>query len=76
MAAGGDLGGSVAPQMIGAVVDAVAASGWAVEASAALSITVEQLGMKVGILTASIFPILGVAALLFTRRYFQKQKSA
>ena len=76
MAAGGDFGGSVAPQMIGAVADAVAESGWAAELSSALSITAEQLGMKAAILSASIFPILGVFLLLYIRKYFQKHKAA
>jgi len=76
MAAGGDFGGSVAPQMLGAVVDAVAASGWAAEMAPALALTAEQLGMKVGMLTASIFPILGVALLLYIRKYFKNHKAA
>ena len=76
MAAGGDFGGSVAPQMIGAVADAVAESGWAAELSAALSITAEQLGMKAAILSASVFPILGVFLLLYIRRYFMNHRSA
>jgi len=76
MAAGGDFGGSVAPQMIGAVADAVAESGWAAEMSAALSITAEQLGMKAAILSASVFPILGVALLLYIRKYFRNHKAA
>ena len=75
MAAGGDFGGSVAPQMLGAVVDAVAASGWAAGLSATLSLTVEQIGMKVGMLTAAIFPILGVAVLVYIKKYFGKKAS-
>ena len=70
MAAGGDFGASVAPQMMGAVVDAVAASGWAAGMSGTLLISAEQIGMKVGMLTSAIFPILGVAALLYTKKYF------
>lgn len=76
MAAGGDFGGSVAPQMLGAVVDAVAASGWAAGLAPTLSLTVEQLGMKVGMLTASVFPILGVCLLLYIRKYFKKHHAA
>lgn len=76
MAAGGDLGGSLAPQMIGAVADAVAESSWAAGMSASLAITAEQLGMKAAILTASIFPILGVGLLLYIRKYFKKRETA
>lgn len=60
MAAGGDFGGSVAPQMLGAVVDAVSVS------------STEQMGMKVGMLAAAIFPILGVLLVLYMRKYFKK----
>lgn len=72
MAAGGDLGGSIAPQLIGAVADTVAAGNWAGEAGAILSVSVEQLGMKAGILTAAVFPVLGMIVLIIMRRYFQR----
>ena len=74
MAAGGDFGASVAPQMLGIVVDNVAASSWAVSLAETFSMTAEQIGMKVGMLTAAIFPILGVIALIFSLRYFRKAK--
>jgi len=72
MAAGGDLGASIAPQMLGVVVDTTAASGWAQTLAPTLSLSAEQLGMKVGMLTAVIFPVLGVLLLLYIRRYFKK----
>ena len=67
MAAGGDLGASVAPQLLGAVTDAVSASSFA-----AGSADPEQLGMKIGMLVCSLFPILGVITVIFTIRYFKK----
>lgn len=75
MAAGGDLGGSVAPQMLGAVVDAVSASDWAARLSTTLSLSTEQIGMKVGMLTAAIFPFLGVILLIYMRKYFAKRSA-
>lgn len=72
MAAGGDLGGSVAPQMLGAVVDKVAESSWAITLSNTFSLSTEQVGMKVGMLTAAIFPILGTLLLIYIKRYFKK----
>ena len=72
MAAGGDFGGSVAPQMVGAVVDAVSASEWAASFAPTLSITTEQLGMKVGMLTAAIFPFCGLVVLYFVVKTFKK----
>lgn len=75
MAAGGDFGASVAPQMIGIVVDNVAVSSWALEMSSTIGITAEQIGMKTGILSASIFPILGIFLLIFMKHYFKKEKN-
>ena len=75
MAAGGDFGGSVAPQMLGAVVDTVAASSWGIQLSSTLTISPEQLGMKVGMLAASLFPLLGAVLLIYMRRYFRKNKT-
>lgn len=73
MAAGGDFGGSVAPQMLGAVVDAVSASDWGARLSDSLSLSAEQIGMKVGMLTAALFPLLGIILLIYLKKYFKKQ---
>lgn len=67
MAAGGDLGASVAPQLLGAVTDAVSASSFA-----ANSANPDELGMKIGMLACSLFPILGVIIVIITIRYFKK----
>lgn len=48
MAAGGDLGAALGPQMIGIVTDAVAAGGS------------EQLGMRLGVLCAAVFPLAAI----------------
>lgn len=73
MAAGGDFGGSVAPQMLGIVVDKVSATDWAVAFGETVSLSAEQIGIKVGVLTAAIFPLLGVVLLVCMRKYFAKQ---
>ena len=52
MAAGGDCGASVAPQMMGIVVDKVSESSWATQISATSGLSTEQIGMKVGVLSA------------------------
>ena len=74
MAAGGDFGGSMAPQLMGIVVDKVAASKWAAELGTAVSMSAEQIGMKAGMLITALFPIVGVALLIYMKRYFSKQK--
>ncbi len=76
MAAGGDFGASVAPQMLGVVVDAVAAADWVLPISEALAISPEQIGMKLGMLLATLFPLLGVGVLLYMKRYFKKDPAS
>lgn len=60
MAAGGDLGASVGPQLVGLVTDGVMASQTGANMSALLGIGIEQLGMKAGMLVGAIFPILAI----------------
>ena len=74
MAAGGDLGASAAPQLMGVVIDGVSASGFARELSVSLGITAEQVGLKVGMLVSALFPIIGVVVLLLAMRYFKKNR--
>lgn len=75
MASGGDLGASVAPQLMGIVIDRVAASDFAARRALETGLTAEQIGMQTGMLISAIFPILGVFLLLFIIRYFKKNKS-
>lgn len=74
MAAGGDLGASVAPQLMGIVVDQVSVSSFAQQLAARTAMTAEQVGMKAGMLVTAIFPIIGTAVLLTTFYYFKKNK--
>ena len=76
MAAGGDLGASVSPQMVGIVVDAVTVTDWANAIGSALSLSAEQIGFKTGMLAAAFFPILGVILLLYMRKFFQKSRKS
>ena len=59
---------------MGIVVDQVSVSGWAQELSKTLSLSGEQIGMKAGMLTAVIFPLLGTFLVLYIMRYFKKKK--
>jgi len=72
MAAGGDFGASVAPQLQGAVVDLVTASDWAVQLGGTVSLSAEQIGMKAGMLVSSLFPIVGIVVLMVIKRSFPK----
>ncbi len=74
MAAGGDLGASIAPQLLGIVTDRVSASNFATEMGFRFGLTPDQVGMKAAMLVSAIFPILGVAVLLLIRRHFKRGK--
>ena len=74
MAAGGDMGASIAPQMMGIIVDKVSVSKWAGEIAANYALSGDQIGMKVGMLTAAVFPVVGVILLVYMKGYFRKQK--
>ena len=73
MAAGGDFGASFAPQTMGIVVDKIAVTEWAHTLGSSLALSPEQIGFKVGMLIAAIFPILGFLLLVYMRRFFRKQ---
>lgn len=73
MAAGGDLGASVAPQLLGIIVDKVSLSDFAVKLSQTLNSTTEEIGLKAGILVASIFPIIGTLLLIYIRKSFNSK---
>ena len=74
MAAGGDFGASVAPQGLGIVADTVAASGQAVTLGAKLGLSPEQIGIKAGMLTAAVFPLLGIGMLLLLNRFLARKE--
>ena len=76
MASSGDLGASIAPQLLGIVVDKVSASGFAAEMSMNLNLTTEQIGLKTGMLVTAIFPIIGTAIIIFAKKYFKKHKNS
>jgi hypothetical protein len=74
MAAGGDLGASVAPQLMGIVVDGVSATDLAAELGVGLGMTAEQIGMKAGMLVTAIFPLIGTVFVILAIRHFKKKK--
>ena len=60
MAAGGDLGGSLGPQLVGSVTDTVVASDTARKLAVKWGIGAESLGLRVGFLVGTLFPILSI----------------
>lgn len=74
MAASGDFGASVAPQMLGIIVDKVSASSFAINLSQATSMATDEIGLKVGMLIASVFPILGIGLLIYIMKTLKTSK--
>jgi len=72
MAAGGDLGASIGPQMVGAVTDYAAVDPFLISLGERLGITSEQMGMKAGMLIATVFPIMTVLCVLLLIRSGRK----
>ena len=70
MAAGGDLGASVAPQLVGIITDLAIANPVTVSLANSMGMLPEQLGMKLGLLTGMLFPLAGI----FVYSYFYKTR--
>lgn len=71
MAAGGDLGASIGPQLVGVVTDAAIKFQPAILAAQNLGITPEQFAMKAGMFTGMIFPVIAVPVYFYI---WKKQK--
>ena len=75
MAAGGDLGASVSPQLLGVVVDKVSVTQWAAVIAERFSSTPEDIGFKVGMIFAAVFPMFGLILLAYMKKFFKNQKN-
>jgi len=71
MAAAGDLGASVGPQLVGIVTDTVLKSQNAINIATGLGINAEQLGMKAGMLVGMLFPLMAI----FVFSYLHRKKA-
>ena len=71
MAAGGDFGASLAPQGFGIIIDKISVTKWASRLAESLSLSSEEIGFKVGMLLASLAPLLGIFLLLYMKKYFK-----
>ena len=72
MAAGGDMGASLAPQLLGIISDKFCVMNFALKISNMFSISTEQVGMRAGLLVTGIFPVAGVLCILCMKKYFKK----
>lgn len=74
MAAGGDMGASIAPQLLGIISDKFGMTGISYKISELLNISPEQVGLRAGILAAGLFPVAGVICIILMKRYFKNQQ--
>ncbi len=65
MAAGGDLGASLGPQLVGIVTDAVAIAPFAARLAARFSLTQEQIAMRCGLLVGFLFSFAAIITFAF-----------
>ena len=76
MAAGGDFGAAVAPQMVGVITDSVSGKAWVLNLAAKLGLTEEQLGMKIGMMVGALVSIAAIFVYLYVwktqKRYTPK----
>ncbi|MBR6784039.1 MAG: MFS transporter [Clostridia bacterium] len=73
MAAGGDFGASVGPQLVGIITDTVTASQSFLSLASKLAISSEQLGMKTGMLFGSLFPLAAVFVYWYIRKDIKRK---
>lgn len=76
MAAGGDFGAAVAPQMVGVITDGVSGKAWALTFATRLGLTGEQLGMKIGMLVGMTVSLIAIFVYLYiwkTQKRYTKE---
>lgn len=72
MAAGGDLGASVAPQTVGVLADVISNSSFGLELAVKFGLSPEQIGIRAGMLIGAILSL--VAILIFVVFYKRRKK--
>lgn len=65
MAAGGDLGASVGPQLVGVITDGVIASSRAISIANFLGLSGEQFGMRLGLAVGMIFSLVAIPLYIY-----------
>lgn len=75
MAAGGDLGASLGTQAVGLVTDLTLKIPFTEKIAETLSITSEQLGMKLGLLVGMLFPLIGLFIYYRIMQWYKNKKS-
>lgn len=69
MAAGGDFGASVGPQLIGLITDLAIKNNAILSFAQSQNLAPEQLGMKLGMLSGMLFPLVGIFVYLYIMKH-------
>lgn len=74
LAAGGDFGASVAPQLMGTVTDIVSKSDFIKPYVQNFSLTPEQFGLKVAMVLSTVFSVAGIILVIIIHNKFDRNK--
>lgn len=77
MAAGGDFGASIGPQLVGVITDAAIENPTLLAMAEKLAVSPEQFGMKLGMLVGMLFPLVLIficIAFIKTDKKYKKQE--
>lgn len=74
MAAGGDFGASVGPQLVGVITDMAIDNEALISLAARLSLAPEQLGMKLGMIVGMLFPLIAIAVYATYLKTYRSKK--
>lgn len=72
MAAGGDSGAAFGPQLVGLITDGIMGMKSASSFAQSMGMTVEQLGMKAGMLVGALFPLVAVFVYIYIIKKWKK----
>jgi fucose permease len=73
MAAGGDFGASMGPQMVGVVTDAAIKNETLISMANPLGLSAEQFGMKLGMIVGMLFPMIAIAVYATYLKSYKKK---
>ena len=74
MAAGGDFGASLGPQLVGVITDAAIVDPKLISVAENLSLSPEQFGMKLGMIVGMLFPLIAVAVYATYLKAYKNKK--
>ena len=75
LAAAGDIGASVGPWLIGIISETGQSLVWVKQVAAELSLTLEQVGLRLGMLVGALFPVGALVCIIWMKKRLYKQKS-